>query len=126
MFKRILPFLIILGLMAPQAMADGLSRSDLDFAFKHHSADADIVYMTEEQMLATEGEWAAAAVRGAVAAGKAYQKAKKVKKAAGRNGGNIKPHRTTKNGKTRKDAHTKPRPGRTNTKQRSKRGWRQR
>ena len=89
MFKRFLAFIVIFCLTIPPAMAEGLNSSDLNFAFGSSSQQSnykigDVVYMTEEQMLATEGEWipvVVAAARVAYSGYKAYKAYKKVNKA---------------------------------------------
>ena len=137
MLKRFFAFLVSFALITNPLMAEGLNRSDLNFAFGQSSAQisklsSDLSIMTDQQMSETEGEVAPAVVIGvrvgisAYKAYKVYKKAKSAVEAAGRNGGSIKPHTTTKNGKKNKDKHTKKRSGSTNTKQRNKKGWFQR
>ena len=133
MLKRFFAFLVSVALIASPLAAEGLNSSDLNFAFGKSDTQApqlssDLSIMTNQQMSETEGEVVpvvAAGVIGVRASVSAY-KAYKVVKAAGRNGGSIKPHTTTKNGKKNKDKHTKLRSGRTDTKQRTKKGWFQR
>ena len=130
MLKRFFAFLVSVALIASPLMAEGLNSSDLNFAFGKSDTQApqlssDLSIMTDQQMSETEGEVVPLVAIG-VRAGVSAYKAHKVVKAAGRNGGSIKPHTTTKNGKKNKDKHTKPRSGRTDTKQRTKKGWFQR
>ena len=121
MLKRFSTFMVSFALIASPLMAEGLNSSDLNFAFGKSDTQApqrssDLSIMTNQQMSETEGEWIKTA----------YTVYKKAKKAWGRKGGKIKGHETTKTGKKKWDTHTKPRPGRTNTKQRLKPAWSQR
>ena len=117
MLKRFFAFLVSVALIASPLAAEGLNSSDLNFAFGKSDTQApqlssDLSIMTDQQMSETEGEWIKTA----------YTVYKKAKKAWGRKGGKSKEHKSNKQPKN-KDKHTKPRAGRTNTKNRYHSGW---
>ena len=119
MLKRFFAFLVSFALITSPLMAEGLNSTDLNFAFGKSQVSqlsSDLSMMTDQQMSETEGEWLKYA----------YKAYKKIKDSWGRKGGNIKGHDSTKTGKKKWDTHTKPRPGRTNTKQRLHPSWSQR
>ena len=120
MLKRFFAFLVSFALITNPLMAEGLNRSDLNFAFGQSDTQvsqlsSDLSMMTDQQMSETEGEWVKYA----------YKALKKIKDSWGRKGGKSKERTTTKNGKKSYDKHTKPRPGRQ-TKQRLHPSWSQR
>ena len=70
--KYLFSVLVLVGALSQQAAAQVLSTDDLGFAFGSDMKSelnamgykqSDVVFMTEEEMLATEGEWSQFAVR---------------------------------------------------------------
>ena len=123
MLKRFFAFLISFALITQPIMAEGLDGSDLNFAFGQSDRpiselSSDLSLMTDQQMSETEGEWFSVL-------SKVYKVYKKAKKSWGRKGGKSNKH--TKNARpSTNDTRTKPRAGRTNTKNRFHDGWAQR
>lgn len=70
--KYLFSVLVLVGALSQPAAAQVLSTDDLGFAFGSDMKSelnamgykqSDVVFMTEEEMLATEGEWSQFAVR---------------------------------------------------------------
>ena len=81
-FKYLFSILALVGVLSQPATAQSLSANDLGFAFGSDMTSeltvvglkqSDVVFMTEEEMHATEGEWIGLALRGALWVGSRIQ-----------------------------------------------------